>query len=202
MYNPPKFCEERPELWLDLVRSFPFATLITTAENELHISHVPVIVEVAPTSGSGFRVHGHLARANSHFRALADAHPSVMVFQGPHGYVSPSWYTTRPAVPTWNYAVAHLHGRARTVDAFATHEILRKLVERFESGRREPWSGDLPTEFLQAELQAIVGFELDVERIEAKFKLSQNKSAADRDGALAGLEREGDFRSLELAQFM
>jgi transcriptional regulator len=202
MYNPANFREQRPEVWLEVVRNFPFATLVTPAGDELHLSHLPLVVEATATSAQEVKIFGHLARANSHCKALAAGLPSVAIFHGPHAYVSPSWYEAQPSVPTWNYVVVHLHGRPQTVDSTLAREILRKLVSQLESGRQEPWPGSLPEDFLHGELQAIVGFVLDVERVEAKLKLSQNKSEADRAGVRAGLEREADFRSAELARFM
>jgi len=201
MYNPSTMREERPELLLRVMREYPFATLLTPAHGELCISHVPLLAERDASTGA-FTVLGHLARANRHWQALAAGHTTLAVFQGPHGYISPAWYAEHPSVPTWNYAVVHLHGRPRLLDAPDTHGILRSLVERFESERSGRWSGDLPADFVTNELEAIVGFALDVERVEGKFKLSQSKSEADRSGAIAGLEAEGDFRSRELASFM
>jgi transcriptional regulator len=198
MYTPSTTREDRLEVLTQLAEDFPFATVVTTAGGDVAISHVPVMVERV---GDTCRALGHLARANAHWRALEDGHPTIVIFRGPHGYISPSWYETHPSVPTWNYVAVHLHGRPSVLDARGTDSILKKLVQKFEAGRREPWEGALPAEFLERELQAIVGFEMVAERIEGKFKLSQNKSDADREGTLAGLEREGDFRSRELAEF-
>ena len=201
MYNPSSLREQRPELLLQLTQDFPFATLITVEDGDLQISHVPVVVERSGGSGAPFTVSGHLARANAHCKALARGCPSVVIFQGPHGYVSPSWYENQPSVPTWNYVVVHMHGRPQTLDSSGTNLVLRKLIEKFESARNEPWVGDLPDDFLHEELAAIVGFEIAVERVDGKFKLGQTKSEADRAGTLIGLEREGDLRGQELARF-
>jgi transcriptional regulator len=122
---------------------------------------------------------------------------------GPHAYVSPTWYATSPAVPTWNYSAVHAHGAPRaTDDPTFTREVLRELVARHERGPGA-WTPDaLPAEMAESLVAAIVAFELPVTRLEVKFKLGQNRSAADRAGTIAGLEQDGTPQGLELAKFM
>jgi transcriptional regulator len=129
---------------------------------------------------------------------------SMVVFQGPHAYVSPTWYVTSPAVPTWNYAVVHAYGTARLrEDATFIAGVVEDLTRRYEDHRERGWSTDaLPEESYGKLLSAIVGFEIPVSRCEAKFKLGQNRPAADRAGAIAGLERESSPAARELAKFM
>lgn len=199
MYTPATMREERLDVLLKVIEDFPFATVITTTSAEPMISHIPMLAEARDGICTLF---GHLARANSHWRVLEGGAPTTVIFQGPHGYVSPNWYETHPSVPTWNYVAVHVHGRATILDASETETVLRRLVEKFEAGRAEPWPGALPAEFLEEELKAIVGFRIVAERIEGKFKLSQNRSGADRERVVAGLQREGDPASHALAAFM
>ena len=147
------------------------------------------------------RLLGHVARANQHWKRFDGTEPAVAIFHGPHGYVSPSWYANHPSVPTWNYAVVHVHGIPSALGVDETWEILRRLAEKYEVRRSQPWKVELPPDFVQANLTAIVGFQMPVDRLEAKFKLSQNKDEADRSGALAGLEREDDAEGRLLAAF-
>jgi transcriptional regulator len=128
---------------------------------------------------------------------------ALAVFMGPHAYVSPTWYATGPAVPTWNYGVVHAHGKPRALeDAAFTRAALAELVARHEPGPGG-WSVDkLPRELEENLVKAIVAFEMPVERLEAKFKLGQNRSAADRAGTMAGLEASGTPEAAALAAFM
>jgi transcriptional regulator len=128
---------------------------------------------------------------------------SLAIFHGPHGYVSPTWYASGPAVPTWNYATVHAYGRPRaTQDVAFTQELIRELVLRYEKGENAWRVEDLPPHFSERLLSAIVAFEMPVHRYEAKFKLGQNRSAADRAGTLAGLERQPSGEGAALAAFM
>jgi transcriptional regulator len=148
---------------------------------------VPLLLD--PARASAGVLLGHMARANPHWRRL-EAQPGVLaVFHGPHAYVSPSWYATHPSVPTWNYAVVHVHGNARLIHESRDLEpLVRRLVERHEQPRPQPWSMDLPADYQAGMLQGIVGFEIEITAITGKFKLSQNRPAADRERVAAALE--------------
>lgn len=189
IYTPKSFAVEDDAAVLRLLREHPFATLITPGDAEPFVSHLPLQHRAA--TGSKGMLLGHLARANPHLQHLA-GRASVAVFHGPHAYVSPSWYTEpAKAVPTWNYAVAHVHGVAELMaDASETRALLDELVERYEGGREQPWHLQLSGAPLAAMLGAIVGFRLPIERIEAKFKFSQNRSAEDRERVIAALRGE------------
>ncbi len=149
-----------------------------------------------PVVWTGGTVVAHLARANAHWRSIGDGTPVLLVVTGPQAYVSPSWYATKAehgrVVPTWNYSAVHLTGRARVhEDATWLRDAVEELVERHEAFREEPWStGDAPEKYIQGQLRAIVGIEIDVERVEGKAKLSQNRSGADRAGVVDGLRQE------------
>jgi transcriptional regulator len=200
VYLPESFRVSDREACFDLIEGFGFATLISWSSTDPVVSHVPLLLD--RDSVDEGRLVGHVARANPHWKRFDGAERALAIFQGPHGYVSPSWYVTHPSVPTWNYAVVHVYGAPRTVDADRTWGILKRLIDKYEGGRRQAWKPDLPPEFVEENLRAIVGFEMPIARLEAKFKLSQNRDAADRDGALAGLMGEGDARSRELGEFM
>jgi len=123
----------------------------------------------------------------------------MAIFQGPHAYVSPGWYENHPAVPTWNYAVVHAHGRARMMDEAELHDLVIRLSDSYEAGREKPWrAAQLPGPFVNAMLQAITGFVIEVERLEGKFKLSQNRPA-EVPRVIAALEAAGEA---ELAALM
>jgi transcriptional regulator len=167
-----------------------FATLVSTGPEGLWTSHVPLL---AGRGGDGrLRLEGHMARANAHWESLESAAEVLAIFGGPHAYVSPSWYAHHPSVPTWNYAVVHARGKARIVGPEALPALLGRLTRKYEEGRPAPWRmEDLPAEFTPKLLAAIVGFEIMVERIEGKFKLSQNRRPEDLEGVIAALEGEG-----------
>ncbi|HMI86048.1 MAG TPA: FMN-binding negative transcriptional regulator [Polyangiaceae bacterium] len=175
-----------------------FAAIVSQTDNGLLATHVPLLLE---QEGDDCRLLGHMARANPHWRYFDDRQEAMVIFQGPHGYVSPSWYATAPAVPTWNYAVAHVYGRPRVIeDRSRLRALLEQLVARYESSMPAPWSAArLPPEYLEHMTDAIVAFSISVDRIEGKFKLGQNRSREDREGVIAGLTNEGGNDGLALA---
>src|SRR5262249_44065504 len=143
-----------------------------------------------------------LARANPQLQHFRSGPETLFVFHGPHTYITPTWYQDSMNVPTWNYAVVHAYAKPRLVEDFdGLHRILNEAVTQFESPRPDPWRFELPEDFKQQLWGAIVGFEARVERIEAKFKLSQNRAPEDYQGVLDGLKAspaEADRRVLEL----
>jgi transcriptional regulator len=195
MYQPAHFVEQDPDALLALMTAAPLATLIRGGA-ELGADVLPLEVE---RHGDGWRVAGHVARANPLWRE-ADGQPVLALFQGPQGYVSPNWYPSKfqhgKAVPTWNYTMVQVHGTLRAVDdpewlrAFVT-----RLTQRHEAGRPVPWHvNDAPADYIDAMLKAIVGIEIEVSRVEGKYKLSQNRSAEDRTGVVLGLESDAALR--------
>lgn len=128
----------------------------------------------------------------------------LAIFHGPHSYVSPTWYVNSPAVPTWNYAVVHAYGKLRfREDRPFIETLLGDMVRRYESKRTEPWRiEDQPSEFRDRMLAGIVGFEMPALKIEAKFKIGQNRRPEDRRATIAGLEREQSDEGIALAEFM
>jgi transcriptional regulator len=202
VYIPTPFLVQDRKIILAFMQQYDFAAVVShSASAGLVASHVPVLVREV---GSELQIVGHVARGNPHWRLMTAEAESMVVFQGPHAYVSPTWYAASPAVPTWNYAVVHAYGAARVrEDAPFIAGVVADLTRRYESHREPGWSTEaVPEESYRKLLNAIVGFEIPVSRCEAKFKLSQNRSVEDRAGAIAGLERESSPGATELAKFM
>jgi transcriptional regulator len=199
MYVPKHFEEADREILLDLIDDYGFATLISWGDAEPQVTHVPLMAD-RQVKGQE-RLLGHFARANPHWSAFDGNQSALAIFHGPHAYVSPSWYTEHPSVPTWSYAVVHAYGKPRIVNDAATWTILRRLIEKLEKGRESPWSATLPEEFVTRKLKAIVGFEIPIDRLEGKFKLGQNKSPIDQSGAFEGLANDPSPEGQALAKF-
>lgn len=198
LYIPEHFRVDDAARLFEFIGRKDFATLVSSGASGLHVSHVPLLAE---RDGSGaVRLLGHVARANPQWQALEQASHVLAIFHGPHGYVSPGWYESHPAVPTWNYAVVHAHGTARLMDEAQLHELLLALSSKHESHRPRPWRmSGLPAAYVSGMLASIVGFEIEVQRLEGKFKLSQNRpgeigrvidALESEEPALAALMRE------------
>ena len=202
MYTPGMFKVSDEALIFSFIERYDFATLLTLASaGGIEATHVPLLLR---RSEGRPVLAGHLARANDHWRRFDGHTQSIAIFHGPHGYVSPSWYENRPAVPTWNYAVIHAYGCPRLMeDPEAVSSILEDLVEKNESRRPLPWrTSELPPDFYERMKSEIVGFEMPIDRIESKFKLGQNRSQEDREGTMRGLVADGSPEAAALAAFM
>ncbi|HUS23514.1 MAG TPA: FMN-binding negative transcriptional regulator [Candidatus Binatia bacterium] len=177
----------------DFIARYPFATLVTAPQGAIQVTHLPLL----PDAG-GTELAGHMARANPHVALLEQA-DSVAVFHGPHAFVSRGWYV-QPSrnVPTWNFAVVHVTGRARLEPPQRNRAALESLAARFEPPHL-PAIEDEPMQRLPA---AVVAFRLPLARIEVKFKMSQNKPAADRAGVVAGLRATGRAEDAAVADWM
>jgi transcriptional regulator len=186
MYLPPHFQVTEPAKLVEAMRRYSFATLITHADGAPFATHLPLIYREQPrTPGT---LIGHVARANPQWQHFAAGAETLAIFHGPHAYVSPSWYATELAVPTWNYIAIHAYGVPRVIDDEAWVEALvDELVQIYESSQPQPWANQLPREFKTKLLKAIVGFEMPLTRIEGKFKLSQNRPPDDVAGVIAAL---------------
>ena len=198
MYVPQHFAGDAAAID-EIVASHDFALLVTTGAQGPEATHLPLLLD--RSRGPQGTLLGHLARATPHAEAL-DGREALAIFSGPHGYVSPRWYAAAPAVPTWNYVAVHVHGRARVVrDKARLVELVDTLSRRYEGDG--PWSvAGLPERFLAGMVEGIVGLEIDIERIDAKFKLSQNRPPGDRRNVIAELERGGDAGGAALAATM
>ena len=190
LYVPKHFAAGDAASAERLLHDHPFATLVTPLPNEPFVTHLPLLF--ARDGGPHGTLHGHFARANPH-AGVAESADSLAIFHGPHAYVTPSWYVDPAvAVPTWNYAVVHAHGRIELArDPGETRGVLDQLVERFEAQRAQPWKLGLTGARLDAMVGAIVGFRIRIERLDVKLKLSQNRSREDRERVAAGLAAEG-----------
>lgn len=202
MYLPPSFEVADQARIHAVIRENGFATLVASADGKPFVSHVPLLLDAA--RGPQGTLRGHVARANPHADLLIAGAPMLAIFQGPHGYVSPTWYRDRTRnVPTWNYVAVHAQGIPRIVDQpEAVDGLLDGLAAAYEGGDK-PWRiGELAEGQRAAMRKAIVCFDLPIDRLEAKFKLSQNKPEPDRLGVIAVLRQAGDPDSLALATAM
>ncbi len=195
MYVPPQFNEDRPEILAEAIRRAGLATLITHGADGLIASHVPMLLDADPVPHG--TLLGHIARANPQWRGPASPTDALAIFAGPDAYITPSWYPAKQAhgrvVPTWNYVAVHAYGPVTFFDdPVRLLDIVRRLTEREEAHRTAPWAvSDAPAEFVAGMLKAIVGFAIPITRIEGKWKMSQNRDAADRDGVAKGLAEDG-----------
>lgn len=199
MYLPRSFQETRDDALRTLMRDYPFATVVTAGAAGVSANHLPL-------EWVDGRLQGHVARVNE--LAKADGAEVLVIFQGPDGYVSPNWYPSKHEtgreVPTWNYAVAHVHGRLCVVqDKAWLHALLERLTDRHEAGQAKPWRvDDAPADHVEKMLGAIVGLDIAIERIEGKFKLSQNHPARNRAGVVDGLRERAHRHDRDLANLM
>jgi transcriptional regulator len=200
VYLPPHFTESREEVLLAHIDTYDFALLVTSSGG-LIASQVPFLTE---QRGGKIYLQGHLARGNPQAGDLDGDSEAMVVFCGPHAYISPTWYSAGPAVPTWNYATVHAYGTPRTIDDKEWLSLLlSRLSERHEAREITPWRmQDQPETFLAGMINGIVGFEIEISRLEGKFKLSQNRPAADKPRIIAALEARDDTESHGVATLM
>lgn len=206
MYVPSHFEQTRTDVLHQLVRDHPFAVLVTHTPGGLDANHLPLELDPEPSPLGTLR--GHVARANPVWRTVTPTTEALAIFQGPASYITPSWYATKretgKVVPTWNYAVVHAHGPLRVIDDPAwLRGLVERLSARHEAGRPEPWQvTDAPVDFITAMVRAIVGIELPITRLAGKWKVSQNRSEADRAGVADGLEALGDPEAAAMAELV
>jgi transcriptional regulator len=201
VYLPPAFTEARPAVLIEHIARYDFGLLVSHGVDGLIASHIPFLVK---RDGDQVHLHGHLARPNPQVGHLARGGEVLTIFHGPHAYISPSWYTSGPSVPTWNYADVHAYGIVRLVeDAEWLRQLLRRLSERHEARSPVPWQmQDLSETYLKGMLRGIVGLDIAVTRLEGKYKLSQNRPAADRPRVVAALEAQSDADARAVARLM
>ena len=194
MYTPQHFQITDPALMLSLMREFSFATLVSVHEGVPFATHMPFVVENENLLSS------HIARNNPQWTSFAENKEVLIIFQGDHSYVSPSWYEKHPSVPTWNYMTVHAYGRPRIIEeGEAVKTMLHKLVLQYE----RKWDmQQLPSSYLDGMIKGIVAFEVEVTRLEGKFKLSQNRSDADQRKVVVALAQSEHSSERRIAQFM
>ncbi|HEV2642618.1 MAG TPA: FMN-binding negative transcriptional regulator [Candidatus Elarobacter sp.] len=196
MYIPPSNAEHDPAVIFDFIQSNPLGALVTASGDGLFATHLPFVLDRA--RGQHGTLEGHIARANPHHRQALTTHDALVIFTGPDAYITPSWYPAKrehgKVVPTWNYVAVHAYGTLRFIEDEAfLRRHLEALVQRHESARNDPWAiADAPAEYIAAQARAIVGLELVITRLEGKWKMSQNRSAADIDGVVRGLGESAD----------
>ena len=197
MYRPTHFDERRPEVLDALLRAHPLGLLITQdAHGEMSADSVPFVLDVDPAGGPGI-LRAHVARANPLWRMARRDLDSIVAFQGEQAYVSPSFYPSKAehgkVVPTWNYVMVQAHGRLRVVeDAAWLHAFVTRLTDRHEAPRAQPWAvTDAPDDYIATMLRGIVGIEIVLTALTGKWKVGQNRSAADRAGVARGLTDAG-----------
>ncbi len=201
MYIPAAFKIDNWETLAAFMHENSFATVISYADGAPFASHLPILLDEAAEPPG--RLLGHMARANPQWRPFAERAEVLVIFHGPHGYVSPQWYNDQPAVPTWNYATVHAYGFPKILDdEDGVTSILDRTVRKYEAGRTPAWSGELPPEFAAAKRKAIVAFEIRITRLEGKFKLGQNRSAEDLRSVYAALKQSNRADDQNLADFM
>ncbi len=203
MYNPPPFPEVRAEVLHAFIRAHPLGTLITSGPEGPDATHLPVFLD----ADAGF-IRCHMARGNPQWRSLVSGEKVLVIFAGANHYITPNWYPEKrkhgKAVPTWNYVAVHVSGTTRLFeDPPSLLRHLHELTDFHESGFAERWSvADAPAEYIEGMTKAIVGVEIAMDRIEGKWKISQNRSAADQQGVIAGLDALGSHASQEMANLM
>lgn len=205
MHAPDAFAETRRDVLIDAMRRVRLACIVTAGDGYA-ATHAPMVVR---EDGSALLLETHVAIANPHWRRVSESPaPSLAVFQGPHAYVTPSWYPSKAAdgrvVPTWNYIAVHAHGTLeaeRSPDWLLAH--VSSLSDAQEADRPAPWAlADAPTDYVARLARGVVGLRLRVERLEGAWKLSQNKSAEDRNGVAEGLAAASGDNAAAVAQAM
>ena len=199
MYNPASFAQHDVSKLHAFLRRHSFATLVSSGEGGLVASHLPLLLD--PRAGRLGHLLGHMARANPQWRQVEGE--VLAIFQGPHTYISPSWYEEPGMVPTWNYVAVHAYGTWQLVDQRGELlEILRHAIAFYEGPRPEPWSLDLEGERLEGLLRSIVGFRIEISRLEGKWKLSQNHPEERRRKVIRGLRQQSGDDSQQIATLM
>jgi len=199
MYVPSIYSETDRTKLFDFMEANSFAVMITHHESHCQATHIPFLVD--RTAGPQGALLGHMARANPQWRELGGE--ALVVFSGPHAYVSPSWYEARDVVPTWNYVAVHAYGAIKIVEDHAElTRILNATIATYESSRAKPWSMDFASPYADKMMKGVVGFRISVSGLEGKWKLSQNHSLERRERVVKALEREGGEHARAIASLM
>jgi len=206
MYLPSQFEETRPEVLFELMGRHPLATIVRVGADGPEADHIPLLHDPSPAPFGVLR--GHVARGNPLWKAFATPGDVLVVFQGTHTYITPSWYPSKhehgKVAPTWNYAVVHARGTARAIDDPKwLHALVSALTDRHEATRPDPWAvADAPDDYVATRLRAIVGIEITLRALSGKWKVSQNRGTVDRAGVAAGLRAQGDASALAMADMV
>ena len=195
LYIPKPHLVEDRKLLHDFMDEFPFVDLITSSP-ALRITHIPVFLD--RDLGRYGRLYGHISRHNSQSKAFDSRQSGVIVFHGPHSYISPTWFSKTGAGPTWNFAVVHATGKLNPItDKKALHDLLARLVGKFENPEKSKYDfAKLPEADKYSRMEGLIGFEMEIELLEGKFKLGQQASAADQQDLLRNLQSAAPGRSM------
>ena len=205
MYRPDHFRVDDIAEMHALMRARPLAALVSASASGLYATHLPTVLK---NEGEFGAIECHLARANPHWKDLAEGGEALMIFQGPEAYITPNWYATKAetgkAVPTWNYVAVHAYGRPQVMqDKDWLRRHVGDLTTQQEAYEPHPWKvADAPESYIEVMLRGIVGFRFDIARLEGKWKMNQNRELRDRIGTAAGLERRGEGEDAEVAAVM
>ncbi len=201
MYIPKAFREDDINTLYAFIREYSFAALITQQDGIPFASHLPFLLDTE--RGAYGTLLAHMARANPQWRAFKREQEVLVIFQGPHAYITPSWYEVELSVPTWNYTVVHAYGLPRLMEEKSElYELLKILIQTHEAHFEKPWTFQLPDDYVQKMMQGIVGFEIQITRLEGKFKLSQNRTANEREKVIDALRDSSYTLSTGIAEFM
>ncbi len=200
MYIPAAFAQTDLATLHDFIDQHSFGLLVSQVQNEPFATHLPFLLDrsIAPNGC----LLGHVARANPQWTE-AEGQTVVAVFSGPHTYISPTWYQSEHTVPTWNYVAVHVYGRFQRMDRDDDLiDLLKRMADRFERGMPQPWSVDPNAEFIRKLAAQIVGFRIEIERIEGKWKLNQNQPLERRKRVIAMLQEQSDDDSQAIASLI
>jgi transcriptional regulator len=206
MYEPLHHRQENLQAQHALIRNQPLGLLISNGPDGIEANSIPFLIDASASPLGTLRAH--MARANRQWRGLQAGGEALVIFQGPDRYISPSWYATKretgKVVPTWNYVMVQVRGRPRVIeDAAWLRQQIEDLTQMHEGRRAAPWAvSDAPADFIAMQVKAIVGVEMEIARIAGKWKASQNRPAADREGVLAGLAAEEETMALDMADIV
>ena len=200
MYIPAAFAEPDQTRLHDFIDQNSFGLLVSHVDGVLFATHLPLLLD--RSAGPHGTLVGHMARANPQWRQLAGP-TALVIFSGPHVYVSPTWYEAEKVVPTWNYTAVHAYGRAQVIeDSAALLEIVRETVQTYEQAMTRPWSVDGSQRFVEQRLAHVVGFRIEIDKIEGKFKLNQNHPVERRRKVVRALEEQDGENAQAIAALM
>ena len=206
MFKPPIFVEEREEIIHDLIHSNSFGTLISIVDGEIAADHLPLLFK--PQLCEKGVLQAHISKGNPLWKKHQAGQEVMVIFQGPHHYISPSWYASKAehakVVPTWNYAVVHVHGTLKIIE---NHDWLlnhiNQQTDKNEQHYETPWKvSDAPEDYIESQLKGIVGIEIEITRFDGKWKMSQNKNKADKEGIVKGLYDEDNENAKKMSKMI
>ena len=199
MYIPEFNRQEDRATILAFLQANPFAILVSNVDGIPFATHLPLLIEEA---GDQIIVQGHMAKANAHWKSMKETEESLIIFHGPHAYISPSLYENRESVPTWNYAAVHVYGEPTLfTDEESLRATLHRMIDTFESSYMAQWS-ELSEQYQSRMMKHIVGFNIKVKRLEGKFKLSQNRTKGEQAQVIQSLNQSKDSNISGVAHLM